>query len=516
MASGKEDQDIVKTAGRGVIYITFAKLWFMLTGWALVFVLPRVFKWSAEGDDEQGMALYGAYGIVFTGVSFINNGIITGTIQAVSKFTSEDERQAGAVRRTALKVQGGIGLVLAAMYVGLAGILAEHWFKSPGLTSLMRLSAGVIVAYSCYAVFIGSFNGLKRFNRQALFDIIYSTMKTALIVGLVALGFEVLGTVIGFLTAAVTIAVAAGIASGRSGSGEFPAKRYLGFAAILIAYTFVLNLVMMLDLYLLTGLVPRMAEGAGHDLASLTTLTEVRAGQYKAMQQLAFIPYQAVLAIAFVAFPMISKVTFDDDREKARLYVRKTLRFTAIFIVGLVAIFAALPEQALDLVFPREYQVAAPALSVLPLGIAAFGLMVVSNTIINGAGHPWRAMGVVLAALVAVVVAVTALVWSAGPGPQALTATAAGTSAGMVVGLAVSGVVVYRRFGTFWPWLSVLRVAVAAGVAIGAGRFLPEAGKLITLGECVAVLLVYFVVLALLREFKREDIAQLMQVLRRG
>jgi hypothetical protein len=125
-------------------------------------------------------------------------------------------------------------------------------------------------------------------------------------------------------------------------------------------------------------------------------------------------------------------------------------------------------------------------------------------------------MGVVLVALVAVVASVTTLVWRAGYGPEALTATATGTSAGMVVGLAVSGIVVYRRFGTFWPWLSLLRVAVAAGVAVTAGRFMPMVGKLVTLGECVGVLVIYLVVLAVLREFKGEDIARLKQVLRRG
>jgi O-antigen/teichoic acid export membrane protein len=511
-----EDKDVVKTAGRGVLYLTFAKVWFMLTGWALVFVLPRLFKWSAGGDEEAGQALYGAYGIVFTGVSFINNGIISGTIQSVSKFTSEDESRTGAVKRTALMVQGGIGLVVAALYVGLAGVLAEHWFRSPGLTSLMRLSAGVIVAYSCYAVFIGSFNGLRKFNRQALFDIVYATFKVSLMLGLVAAGFEVLGTVLGFLVAAAVIAVAAGIVSGGIGKGAFPAKRYLSFAAILLVYSFALNLVMMLDLYLLSGLVPRLALEAGYDPAELGRLTEVRAGQYKAMQQLAFIPYQAVLAIAFVVFPLVSKVTFDGDRERSRVYVRTTLRFTMILIVGLVSVFAALPQQALDLVFEPEYQVAAPALSVLPVGIAAFGLMVVSNTILNAAGHPWRALGVVLGALVGVVLGVTILVWLSGPGPESLTATATGTSAGMVVGLAISGIVVYRRFGTFWSWLSLLRVAAAAGVAVTAGRLMPMLGKAVTLGECVGVLVVYLVVLVLLREFNAEDVARLKQVLRKG
>ena len=129
----------------------------------------------------------------------------------------------------------------------------------------------------------------------------------------------------------------------------------------------------------------------------------------------------------------------------------------------------------------------------------------------------YSSLRVVLVALVAVVGGVIGLVSLAGPGPEALTATAAGSTAGMTVGLVVAGFAVHRRFGTFWPWLSVLRVALAAGVAIALGRLvLPFAGKLITLGECVAVLVVYFAVLALLREFTGEDVKRLKTVLRRG
>ena len=35
MAQNKSEQNLVKSTGRGVLYITFAKGWFMLTGWAL-------------------------------------------------------------------------------------------------------------------------------------------------------------------------------------------------------------------------------------------------------------------------------------------------------------------------------------------------------------------------------------------------------------------------------------------------------------------------------------------------
>jgi O-antigen/teichoic acid export membrane protein len=509
------DDKVVKSAGRGVLYIAFAKAWFLITGVALGLVLPRVFKWSA-GSEEAGQALFGAYGIVFTGVSFINNTLITGTIQAVSKFTSEDEAQAGAVRRTGLLVQGGIGVILGGGYAALAGVIATFWFRSPDLADLMRLSAGIIVAYSCYGVFIGSFNGMRRFNRQALFDITFSTLKTALIILLVYAGFKVLGAVIGFLLTAVLIAVAAGIASRRPVVGSFPAKRFLQFDTLLLAYTFILNLVLMLDLYLLAGLVPRLALEAGVDPGAVALINESRAGQYKAVQQLAFIPYQAVLALAFVVFPLISKATFDQDEEKARGYVRQTMRFAAIFLTGIAVVLFAIPEQAARLMFPPEYAIIAPALRILAIGIVAFGLMVVGNTILNGSGFPWRALAAVAAGLAVAIASVYALVTHAGHGPGALAAAATGSGIGWAAALLVCGLLVWRRFRAFVPWPTALRVAAAGGVAGVLGHFLPVKGKVFTLAEAVAVLVVYFIVLAVLREFRKDDVLKLKKILGRG
>jgi O-antigen/teichoic acid export membrane protein len=517
MTSGKKEQNLVKTTGRGVVYITLAKIWFMLMGWALIFGLPRIFKWASGGDIEQGQALFGAYKIVFMGVSFINNGIITGTIQAVSKFTSEDESNHGSVRKTALKVQGILGISLAVVYIGFAGLVADI-LGSPDLALLMRITAGIIVAYSCYAVFIGSFNGRRMFSRQALFDIAYATIKTVLIVGMAAVGFEVLGTVLGFLIAAIVIAIAAAIVSGGSPAKTgFPFTRYLSFASVLIIYTFILNLVMSLDLFLLKAFSSQSAIAAGHTPEAASALSKALAGQYGAAQGLAFIPYQAILSIAFVAFPMISRVTFADDKEKSKTYVRKTLRFTTIFIVGLAAVFTALPSQALGFIFPPEYRVASDALGVLSLGIAAFGLMVVSNTILNGAGLPFRAMAVVTIALFAIIGAIWLFLGTADPGADTLTTTATGTSTGMVIGLAVSAVMVYRKFGTFWPWGTAFRVAISGAVAVTTGRiFLPNAGKIVTLGECILVLVIYLVVLVATMEFRKKDLEHLKQILKRG
>ena len=145
-----------------------------------------------------------------------------------------------------------------------------------------------------------------------------------------------------------------------------------------------------------------------------------------------------------------------------------------ILIVGLAAVFTALPAQAIGVVLPAEYRVGADALGVLAMAIAAFGLMVVSNTILNGAGLPWRAMAVVVTALVAVVVSVSGMLFISKPDTDSLTSAATGSAVGMTFGLVLSAVVVRRSLGAFCPFGSVIRVLIAATLAVTVGRLLPD------------------------------------------
>jgi O-antigen/teichoic acid export membrane protein len=416
-----------------------------------------------------------------------------------------------------MKIQGIIGVILAVLYIGFADVIAVS-LGSPDLSPLMRISAGIIVAYSIYAVYIGSFNGRRLFGKQALFDISYATIKTILILSLAAAGFKVMGTVIGFLTAAIIIVIAAAMVAGQiPGYGSFPKKRYLTFASTLIFYTFLLNLVMSLDLFIIKSMTAESAIASGQTEATASEISKGITGQYGAAQALALIPYQVILAIAFVAFPMISRVTFAQDAEKTKAYIRKTLRFTTILIVGFASVFGALPSRSVRVMFPAEYGVAGDALGILAFGIAAFGIMVVSNTILNGASLPKRAMLVIVVTLAAVVGAVWTALTVASSHMGALAATALGTSLGMTIGLMVSAIVVYEYFGTFWPWPTVIRVATASTAAVITGHYLlPDLGKIVTIGECVLVLLLYYGVLVLTKEFKREDLTQLAQVVKRS
>ena len=105
-----------------------AKLYFMIAGYAIYFTLPKLF------DSE---ILWGNYLLVVGLVSVIDNVIVTGTIQGVSKFTSEDESRADGVKRSALLVQLMVGGGLAVAYVFLAPLIAA-WERDEALGPLYR------------------------------------------------------------------------------------------------------------------------------------------------------------------------------------------------------------------------------------------------------------------------------------------------------------------------------------------------------------------------------------------
>src|ERR1044071_3599772 len=66
-------------AGRGVLYIAFAKFYFMLAGLVIQIRLPAVLSRAA----------FGSFSLVSGIASVVNNVLVTGTIQAVSRFAAQ-------------------------------------------------------------------------------------------------------------------------------------------------------------------------------------------------------------------------------------------------------------------------------------------------------------------------------------------------------------------------------------------------------------------------------------------
>src|SRR6185369_4143452 len=102
-------------AGRGAIYITAAKLWFMASGYGIAITLTYLLT------PEN----YGIYKVVINAVSIINAVIVTGTYQTVSRYIAQEEAKADSVKAKALALQVYVGGAATLAFFLLAPVVAR-------------------------------------------------------------------------------------------------------------------------------------------------------------------------------------------------------------------------------------------------------------------------------------------------------------------------------------------------------------------------------------------------------
>lgn len=483
-------------AGKGALFIGAAKAFFMLSGFVQQVLLARLIS----------VAGIGAFGAVNSAISMVNNTVVQATIQGVSKFTAEDDSRADAVKRAALKLQLLAGLAIALGFFLGAPLIAD-FEKAPGYVPYYRIAAAIPLLYSVYAVFIGSVNGLRRFRTQARFDMTFSAAKTVLLLGLAAVA-GVGGAFAGFALAALVIVVLAARAIGlpRAGVGPmFPMGRLVKFMAAIGGYNLLLNVELLYDQPLL------------HHFAGLVDPARggVIAGHYQALRTLALLPYQALLVVTFVIFPLVSRATFVEDRETTRAYVTQTLRIALILAAAMGLALGARPAALIAILFPPAYSEGAGALPILVVGQCCLALLAVSCAILNAAGRALSALGLMAVTVTTGIATAFVLVPRASLGPDMLVAAATAASAGMVLGFVLSVGYVRWQMGGSAPPVTILRVVVAGGAALLVGRLLPGHGRIVGLAITLLVAMVYLVGLVVLGEFGPEDRAKLRKVLRK-
>jgi stage V sporulation protein B len=498
-----------RDAGRGVFFIAGAKAYFMIAGAAITFVLPSIF-------DE---AVFGAYLVIAGAASLVNNVMVTGTIQAVSRFTAQARDRTRAIQAAGYRMHLVMGLPIAVLFAVLSPWVAAFFQDSSKIESL-RLAALIVGGYAFYAVFVGTANGMRAFHKQAGLDVIMATLRAAGIIGLAVLGFGVYGAIGGWVAATGAILVISTFVVGvpqRGATERYPIKPMLSFFASVAFYLLLLNLIMLQDTFLLKRLTGTMFLDAGLDANTAAILSDAQVGYYGGAQAIARLSYQAIIAATFVIFPLISRSTFQRESETTKLYISTTMRYSLMLAMAFAVVFVANPYEILDLPFKAEYPLnAAKALVALALGYVAFSLFAIVGTILNGAGRTTDAIISAAVTVVAAVVGNWLLIPRFDPGPDVLFACAAVTGGAMLLGAVVGGALMYRALGAFIPVLTVVRVILAAGVAIAVARVIPFHTPLMTLIEAGAVGVIYLIVLIASREITRADVRAVLNLRQRG
>lgn len=505
-------------AGRGVLYIAFAKFYFMFAGLVVQFRLPAILSHTA----------WGSYSFINSLVSPVNNVLVTGTIQAVSKFAAAEPEKARRVQHAGLRMHVRVGLVVALAFVVAAPAVSWAFSDMSKMAPLML--AGVIVGGNAfYAVFVGAANGLRQFHKQAGLDITFATLRTAGLIGMAMAGLGVIGVVGGWVAAVGAILMIATAWVGMPGKeavGEpLPVRPMIQFFIGVAIYLALFNALMFVDTWLIKWqttdyfaahaadleaaveqVVPWAPAASGYH-PSPSVLADVQVGYYAVVQNLARLSYQAIIAATFVVFPLVSRSTFTDDRETTKRYIAVTMRYSLMFAMAIAVVMAANPYDMLRVVYAPDFaQRGAPALPMLALGNVAFSVFAIAGTILNGAGMSRVAIQIAALTLVLAAVANFIAIPMAVDSGHVLEVAASVTGGAMLIGAVAGGLALHKRLGAFVPVLSVVRIAIATGVAIVVGRFLPLHGRLMSLVEAVVVGTTFLVVLVVTRELGKRDL----------
>src|SRR5688572_10775896 len=208
----------------------------MFAGMVVQFRLPAILTRSA----------FGSYSIIASLTSFVNNVLITGTIQAVSRFSAQQPGKARAVQHAGLRMHVRLGLPVAVIFIAAAPLVARFVLRDDSKTAPLMLAGLIVGANAFYAVFVGTANGLHQFQKQAGLDITFATIRSAGLLGMAMAGLGVIGLIGGWVVAVGVILCAAAIWVGLPKSDEerLPVKPMLQYFASVALYLTLFNALM--------------------------------------------------------------------------------------------------------------------------------------------------------------------------------------------------------------------------------------------------------------------------------
>lgn len=508
--AGEDQEELARTAGRGGLAVAFAKVYFILIGLIQQIALPQV-----VGRDG-----YGALSRVLSMASIAYNPLVTGSIQGVSRAVaqSEPEAQPAAIRRT-LAVHLALALFAAGGFF-VIGPMVACATGAPHVVTAIRIVSAVLLFYGLYAPLVGVLNGRRQFLRQAGLDMLAATLRTAGLIGggwwlARSYGLGVEGSNAGFAAAsAVMLLVATALVGiGRRGRGGPGVREHLLFIGPLLLGQVLLNLLLQADLQLVGYFSSSAAQAAARPLTDADPLV----GAYRATQLFCFLPYQLLISVTFILFPLLAKAHKDGERDAVARYVTTGVRLALVLAGLMVSVTSGLSGSLLRLVFPGTGYDAlgTSSMHILTIGFGGFAIFGILTTVLNSLGRERASMLLTALAFALVVGTSFAIVPGTPFGPGILLRTAISTTVGLFTATLTTALLVKKTAGAVVSPLSLVRVILAMAIAIAVGRFLPAQSKPLTLVMAAVVALVYVTLLLVTRELGKEDLATVRTVLSR-
>ena len=503
--------DATRSVERGGIAVSIAKAFFILSGLIQQTYLSRFL----------GLDGYGAFARVSSIVGVVNNVVVTGSIQGVSRsivMTPDDH--VGNTLRRAIKTHVVIAIVVALAFFFFAPVFAAFQ-GAQHIVRPLRVVSIVVLFYGLYAPLVGALNGLRRFTMQAGLDILYAVLRTAGLLGLGwlfargcdgAAGQGVLGACIGFACAATIIFPVALRVTGIGASGsEGPSvKQHLTFIVPVAFGQVFLQLLMQSDIWMLGHFASRLAASQHVSSVAAKVASDEIVGVYRACQLFAFLPFQMLITLTFIMFPMLAKAKAMQDDKAIAYYVRTGMRLAFVFASLMVAVVSSLAPQLLHLLFSDDVGVrGGNALRILALGHGAFAIFCIETTVLSSLGRE-RISALLTGAAALLVCGLSGAVgYVAVTDGELLLYTAFATAFALFAAASFGAAVVHRVAKAYVRPLTALRVFGTIAVVAAIGLRVSYAGRLWVVPQIVMMASLTLLLLVLSREVGKPDLITL-------
>ncbi len=467
---------------RGTLYHIFARIVFLLSGYAVHIYLGR----------KLGAGLYGTAGVIISAILLIRIFMITGISQAVSKLTAQYMDLAGAIMKKAFILQASMAVISGAVLYLSSGFLAGL-LNDASLANYFRVCAFIIPLLGIYAVYQSTLGGLKRFGEHALMITVFSVVRVTAVIALVSAGFKIYGLLGGWVIAIVAAALLGFFYTRKiDRKGSFTVSRIFLFSLPLIMFSLGNALLINLDLLFVKSLV------AGPE----------QTGFYTAAAALAKTPYNIFTAFTLTVLPSVSAAISVENRELVNKYIRQSMRYLLMMTIPLAYIVSFSAEKLVLFLYPENFAPAGAPLGILIWGQTFITVFAVLAAVLIGTGNSVPVTVSAFALIPVNIILNIILIPRFG-----LEGAATATLITAFSGMGVLSLVTAAKHCPPFNALSLIRICAAGLISSAFFYFLPLKGFLI-IPAYLAAGAIYCALLFAFREINRDDLSVLANMLK--
>lgn len=486
---------------KSVFWLTVSEIIFNISGYIIHSGVGRIL----------GPSDYGRYGLVVTLTTMIIILIGNGIPTAMSKFLSEvfesKPSMIGVIKKKALLIQSILIGSITIIFFLTAPILS-NLLGDPSLTKLFRLSTLIIPSFAAASFYFYYFTGIHKFNLQAILKTVRSVSRVFFIL-ILAWFFKLEGSISGYIIAPAFVFIIAWIidkfwiskkieqdskkissihnetSDQVRDNQSFHWKSLVSYAWPFTLFLLFYEIMISIDLYMVKAI----------------TADDYLTGIYNGALTVGRIPYYLFYALTIVLLPTISKTTSNNDHEKTKETIQKSLRLMLLLLPVGVILMSVFASPILSLFYGKDYINGAISMQILVFGVGFLTVFYVLSFVFSGAGKVKLPMYIALLGMVSNIALSYVLIHAYG-----ITGAAAATTATSFVVMVLSLYFIKKEFKSFVKIGSIIKVSIAALTTYFVATLFPTSEYLFIVWSIV-LSAIYFIVLYLAKELNDEDLS---------